>query len=61
LSVFSFMPPIAGERPVTAPSDNEPAIKSALARVAHELVKIAESLERLETMVAFLARAAAAK
>jgi hypothetical protein len=46
---------------VTAPSDNEPAIKSALARVAHELVKIAESLERLETMVAFLARAAAAK
>ena len=39
----------------------EPAIDSALTRVARELVEIAKSLERLESMIALIASAAIAK
>jgi hypothetical protein len=39
----------------------EPAIDSALASVARELVEIAKSLERLESMIALIASAAIAK
>jgi hypothetical protein len=44
-----------------AAADIEPAIESALARVARELVEIAKALERLETLIALIASAAAAK
>jgi hypothetical protein len=46
---------------MNAPADIEPAVESALGRVARELEAIAEALERLETLVAFIASAAVAK
>ena len=46
---------------MNAPAANiEPAIDSALSRVADELVKIAKALERLEQLVAIIASAASA-
>lgn len=39
----------------------EPAINSALASVARELVEIARALEKLEALVALIASAAIAK
>jgi hypothetical protein len=46
---------------MTSPVDIEPAIDSALTRVAHELASIASALERLESLVALIASAATAK
>jgi hypothetical protein len=43
---------------LTAP---EPVIEAALSRVAPELVEIARALERLESLVALTASAAATK
>jgi hypothetical protein len=46
---------------MNAPTEIEPAIETALSRVARELVEIARALERLETLVAFIASAATTK
>ena len=45
---------------MNAAADIEPAIDSALTRVAHELASIAKALERLEQLVALIASAASA-
>jgi hypothetical protein len=46
---------------MTAPAEIQPVIETALGRVARELVKIETALRRLETLVALIASAAAAK
>ena len=46
---------------MNAPAEIEPAIESALFRVARELVQITKALERLEALVALIASAAIAK
>ena len=46
---------------MSAPAEIEAAVETALSRVARELVAIAETLERLETLVALIASAAVAK
>jgi hypothetical protein len=45
----------------SAPAEIEPAIETALARVARELTEIAKALERLETLVAFIASGGGSK
>ena len=46
---------------MSTPADIEPAVESALSRVARELVAIAEAIERLESLVALIASAKTAK
>jgi hypothetical protein len=46
---------------MSTPTEVQIAVETSLARVGHELVAIDEALERLETQIAFIASAAAAK
>ena len=46
---------------MNAPAEIQPAIETALFRVARELIQITEALERLEALVALIASAAIAK
>jgi hypothetical protein len=48
-------------RLMNAPAEIETAIETVLGRVARELEQVAQSLARLETLVALLASAAVAK
>jgi hypothetical protein len=51
----------SARKAMNKPADIEPAIESALSRVARELEAITEAVERLESLVALIASAAAAK
>jgi uncharacterized membrane protein (DUF373 family) len=46
---------------MTTPAEIEAAVETALSRVARELVAVAETLERLEILVALIASAAVSK
>ena len=61
LAMLATISPTRDRERMTAPADIEPAIESALSRVARELVEIARALERLETLIALIASAAVAK